>query len=68
MNTKMPPENNTPLISAVSTELTDITDNEAEITVRKIGGTTYIVTSEYNENAKEGLLDKIWRLIQNDTN
>ena len=36
------------------------------ITERKIGGTTYIVTSEYNENATEGLLDKIWRLIQND--
>ena len=37
-----------------------------EITKRKIGGTTYIVTSKYNENAREGLLDKLWWLIQND--
>jgi len=37
-----------------------------EITKRKIGGTTYIVTSKYKGNAKEGLLDKLWWLIQND--
>jgi len=34
--------------------------------VRKIGGTTYIVRAHYKQNAREGLLDKIWRLIQND--
>jgi len=33
---------------------------------RKIGGTTYIVRVHYKQNAREGLLDKIWRLIQND--
>jgi len=39
---------------------------KTEITERKIGGTTYIVTSKYKEDGKEGLLDKIWRLIQYD--
>ena len=32
----------------------------------KIGGTTYIVTSKYKENSREGLLDKIWRLMEYD--
>jgi hypothetical protein len=38
---------------------------EDETTESKVGGTTYIVTSNYKENG-EGLLDKLWRLIQND--
>jgi hypothetical protein len=33
----------------------------------KIGKTTYIVTSFYKENAKETLKDKLWRLIENDS-
>jgi hypothetical protein len=32
---------------------------------RKIGGTTYIVRTHLKKNAREGLLDKVWRLIQN---
>ena len=32
----------------------------------KIGSTTYIVSGKYKENAREGLLDKLWRLIEND--
>ncbi|MCL2225432.1 MAG: transposon-encoded TnpW family protein [Defluviitaleaceae bacterium] len=32
----------------------------------KVGGTTYIITGKYKENAREGLLDKLWRLMQND--
>jgi len=36
------------------------------ITERKIGKTTYIVRSFYRSNAREGLLNKLWRLIQND--
>jgi len=31
----------------------------------KIGGTTYILTGKYKEKG-EGLLHKIWRLIEND--
>ncbi|MDR1000266.1 MAG: transposon-encoded TnpW family protein [Clostridiales bacterium] len=34
----------------------------------KIGSTTYIVTVSYDQEAKEGLLDKLWWLIRNDTN
>ena len=37
-----------------------------EPTEYKIGGTTYIVRTHLKKNASEGLLDKIWRLIQND--
>ena len=33
----------------------------------KVGGTTYIITSTHSKNAREGLLDKIWRLIENDS-
>jgi len=33
---------------------------------RQIGNTTYILTAKCNPNAREGLLDKIWRLIQQD--
>ena len=36
-----------------------------EPTERKIGGTTYIVRVHLKKNAREGLLDKVWRLIQN---
>ena len=32
----------------------------------KIGGTTYIVSGKYKENGKEGLIDKLWRLIEHD--
>ena len=32
---------------------------------RKIGGTTYVVFGKYKENG-EGLLDKVWRLIEKD--
>ena len=35
------------------------------IAQRKIGGTTYIVSTSFKEKG-EGLLDKIWRLIEND--
>ena len=31
-----------------------------------IGNTIYIVRSFHSPNAHEGLLDKLWRLIQND--
>ena len=57
MIAEKPIENKTQTTSSLSTDV---------ITQRKIGGTTYIVTSEYDENAQEGLLDKIWRLIQSD--
>lgn len=33
---------------------------------RKIGGTTYIVTSEYSKNATETVVQKIQRLILKD--
>ena len=35
-------------------------------TEMQIGNTTYIVRSFHSPNAREGLLDKLWRLIQND--
>jgi len=50
------PNNNKPRAATLPTEPM----------VRKIGGTTYIVRAHYKQNAREGLLDKIWRLIQND--
>ena len=34
-------------------------------TEMQIGNTTYIVRSFHSPNAREGLLDKLWRLIQN---
>ena len=43
-------------------------DISTETTVSKIAGTTYIVSSKYKENTKEGLLDKLWRLIEKDEN
>lgn len=40
--------------------------NEATKTLeRKIGGTTYIMTGKFKESG-ENLLDKLWRLIEND--
>ena len=33
---------------------------------RKIGGTTYIVNGIYQENGDD-LIDKLWRLIKNET-
>ena len=36
-----------------------------ETIMRKIGGTTYIMTGKYKENGEE-LLDKLWRLIEYD--
>ena len=37
-----------------------------ETYVHEIGGTTYIVTRKYKQDAKEGLMDKLLRLIRND--
>lgn len=34
-------------------------------TTYEVGGTTFIVRSSYNPNAKEGLVDKIVRMIEN---
>ncbi|MCL2036368.1 MAG: transposon-encoded TnpW family protein [Oscillospiraceae bacterium] len=34
----------------------------------KIGTTIYIVTGTYKKEGKEGLLDKLWRLIKSDGN
>jgi len=42
--------------------------NQEDATCYKIGGTTYIVTRTFNPDAKEGLMDKLWRLIKNDAN
>jgi len=68
MNDLNPPEKNVQPeenIQTVPSELSE--ENQAHLIFqRKIGGTTYIVTSEFNENAREGLLDKLWRLIEND--
>jgi len=36
--------------------------------VRKISNTTYILTAKYKQGAKEGLTDKLLRLIENNTN
>jgi hypothetical protein len=36
-----------------------------ETIVRKIGNTTYILTAKYKQDAKEGLADKLLRLIKN---
>jgi hypothetical protein len=33
---------------------------------RQFGNTTYIITARFNPNAREGLLGKLRRLIQND--
>jgi hypothetical protein len=33
---------------------------------RKIGNTTYITTAHFNPNARDGLLTRLWHLIQND--
>jgi len=35
-------------------------------TEMQIGNTTYIVRAFHSSNAREGLLDKLWRLMQND--
>ena len=62
------------LQDGVDTSIADTsTFSEAEQTTEsKVGGTTYIVTSHYKTDtgaplAGEGLLDKLWRLIENDT-
>jgi len=36
------------------------------VTEMQIGNTTYVIRSFHSPNAREGLLDKLWRLIQND--
>jgi hypothetical protein len=36
-----------------------------ETFTQKIGGTTYILTAKYKQGAKEGLVDKLLRLIAN---
>jgi len=41
--------------------------SKEQITKSTVGGTTYIVTSAYKKQG-DGLTDKLWRLIQNDTN
>jgi len=33
---------------------------------RKIGNTTYIVRVHFKQDSKEGLVDKLWRLMRND--
>jgi len=33
---------------------------------RKIGNTTYIVRAYFNPNAREGVMDQLWRLMKND--
>ena len=33
------------------------------VTKRQIGNTTYIVRAYFNPNAREGVLDQLWRLI-----
>jgi hypothetical protein len=33
---------------------------------RKIGNTTYVVRVYFKPNAREGLADKLWRLIRDD--
>ncbi|MCL2083564.1 MAG: transposon-encoded TnpW family protein [Oscillospiraceae bacterium] len=42
--------------------------SETPVIQRKIGNTTYIVTGTYKKDAKEGLMDKLWRLMKNDAN
>jgi len=42
--------------------------NAPEIVEYKVGSTTYIITGKYKKSGKEGLLDKLWRLIENDEN
>ena len=41
---------------------------EAGTLEMKIDSTTYIITGKYKENSNEKLLDKLWRLIENDEN
>lgn len=38
---------------------------ETETRVQTIGSTTYIVNSSYKKDSKEGLVDKVARLIKN---
>ena len=47
-----------------STESKPFTQDET--LMRKIGNTTYILTAKYKQDAKEGLVDKLLRLIEND--
>jgi len=63
MNDFNPTEKN---VQSVSSELS-ATSKVPLVLERKIGGTTYIITGKYKEDAREGLLDKLWRLIENDT-
>jgi|GEM_PF-4322478 len=50
----------------IKTTLCETAEISTGITERKIGGATYVVNSIFDENAGEGLLDKLWRLIKND--
>ena len=63
-NKAIPPLTN-PIATSGKTGKTTFFPKEG-ITKSTVGGTTYIVTSTYKERG-EGLLDKLWRLIQNDT-
>ena len=38
----------------------------SEPTEYKIGNTTYVVRVHFKQEAREGLLDKLWRLMRND--
>jgi len=40
--------------------------NPPESIQRKIGNTTYTLRAHFKPDAREGLLDKLWRLIRND--
>lgn len=42
------------------------TFHQPEPIERKIGNTTYIVRAYFNPNAREGVLDQLWRLMKND--
>jgi hypothetical protein len=44
-----------------TTPLTEIT-----VTPMKIGRTTYIITEKFKQDAREGLVDKVLRLIRDD--
>jgi len=41
---------------------------EGETMELKIGSTTYIITGKYPKDGKPKLVDKLWRLIENDEN
>ncbi|MCL2082070.1 MAG: transposon-encoded TnpW family protein [Oscillospiraceae bacterium] len=41
---------------------------EDETIVKKIGNTTYILNAKYKKDAREGVVDKLLRLIENPDN